>query len=463
MSELVWQFLLLHGVFIFAEILVVVTFLHMLYQRRTPTSIISWLLLFIAIPYLSVAVYFLIGVRKQPGSKSKQYLHLNIENTSQVEVNSIDGILRANGIVGVTSNNSFELITDSVKAFDIMMLEISRSQRSISFSTYVFKNDAMTHLLLDALSEKARQGIEVRILIDSLGSWFSYLFNGRLKQLKKAGGQVKFFMPLLRLPYHNQINLRNHRKIYLFDEQVLISGGMNLTDEYLGPDKREDQWLDVLFRTCGEATTIYGKIFEADWAYAKHQALREAKKTQVKDCGNTYMQVVPSGPDILGDALYEALISAIYTAESRIWIISPYFVPDNILMQALKIAKHKGVDVRLITPKSSNHLIADFSRTSYMRELAEAGIELVLHKGNMLHAKAVLFDDKAVMLGSVNIDNRSLLLNYEVVSFVYSENIILEVEQWMQGFMQNADDQMRVATKPRRIIENFMRILAPQL
>lgn len=463
MPELAWNFLLLHGVFIFAEILVVFTFLHMLYQRRTPTSIISWMLLFIAIPYLSVALYFLIGVRKQPREKSKQYIHLDEACESQEKVNNIDGILRANGIAGVTRNNSLDLITDSINAFDIMMLEIDRAQCSISIATYVFKNDAMTRILIDALSEKARQGVEVRVLIDSLGSWVSYLFNGRLKQLKKAGGQVQFFMPLFRLPYHNQINLRNHRKIYLFDEKVLISGGMNLTDEYLGPHKRDDQWEDILFRTQGEAVYLYGQIFEADWAYAKHQAPRELQKMPLKNCGDTAMQVVPSGPDMQGDALYEALISAIYTAKSRIWILTPYFVPDNVLMQALKIARHKGVDVRLITPKASNHLIADFSRNSYMRELSEVGIKLVLYRGNMLHAKVVLFDEKAVMLGSVNIDNRSLLLNYEVVSFVYSQQVISETEQWMQGFMRNADDRMTVATKFQRIAENFMRILAPQL
>ena len=270
-------------------------------------------------------------------------------------------------------------------------------------------------------------------------------------------------MPLLRLPYQNYINLRNHRKIYLFDERVLLSGGMNLAEEYMGPVKTNTQWEDLLYKSTGESTYQYAQIFEDDWAYATAQPIREATIPSSEVHGNAYIQVVPSGPDIKGDALFEALISAIHSAQKRIWIVTPYFVPDESLSYALKIAKHKGVDVKIITPKASNHLIADLSRSSYMRELQENNIELVLYKGNMLHAKAILFDDVATMIGSVNIDNRSLLLNYEVVSFAYSEEIIYNVEQWMQGFINNSESRLPTASKGRRIVENFMRILAPQL
>jgi cardiolipin synthase len=238
---------------------------------------------------------------------------------------------------------------------------------------------------------------------------------------------------------------------------------MNLSAEYMGPVDKPNYWQDVLFRTQGEATYQYAQIFEDDWAYALGLPLRQATPPNHKHYGDAYLQVVPSGPDIKGDALFEALISAIHTAKERIWIVTPYFIPNESLSYALKIARHKGVDVKLITPKRSNHLMADLSRSSYLRELAENDIELVLYKGNMLHAKAILFDDKVAMIGSVNIDNRSLLLNYEVVSFAYSKTIINEVEGWMQGFIVNADNRMSEASSGRRIVENFMRILAPQL
>lgn len=464
MQNSLFDFLILHGFFIVGEVLIVFTILHMLYQRRTPTSMISWLLFMIIVPYISVLLYFLIGTRKQPTKDNKSSLRLKGgDDISSVQVNSIDGILRSNGIAGVSEHNSFELITDSVKAFETMMSEINSAEKSISISTYVFNNDAVTKEIVAALTVKAAQGVDVRLLIDSLGSYKLYFFQGALTKLREAGGKVHFFMPLLRLPYQNYINLRNHRKIYLFDEKVLLSGGMNLSAEYMGPTKMDDQWEDVLFKTVGEATFQYAQVFEDDWAYATGQAIRQATIPEEAVHGDAYIQVVPSGPDIKGDALFEALISAIHTAKERVWIVTPYYVPDESLTYALKIAKHKGVDVKLITPKASNHLIADLSRSSYMRELAENNIDLVLYNGNMLHAKAILFDNSAAMIGSVNIDNRSLLLNYEVVSFAYSKTIINEVESWMQGFIDNAETQMPKASKRRRIVENFMRILAPQL
>lgn len=458
------DFLIVYGAFIVGQILIVLTLLHMLYQKRTPTSMISWLLFFVVVPYVAVILYALIGVRKQPNSLSKSALEIKgCGSESAIEVNSVDGILRANGITGVSQHNSFEIITDSVKAFEVMMHEIRKADKSISISTYVFKDDAMTEQILDALTEKASQGVCVRLLIDSLGSYALYFFQGALKNLRKAGGEVHFFMPLLRLPYRNYVNLRNHRKIYLFDERTLLSGGMNLTDEYMGPTKSPDQWQDILFRTQGESTYQYAQIFEDDWSYATGQAIRKASLPSSQIHGDAYIQVVPSGPDIKGDALYKALISAIHTAQERIWIVTPYYVPDETLALALRIAKLKGVDVKLITPKTSNHLIADLGRSSYMRDLAESGIDLVLYKGNMLHAKAMLFDNNAAMIGSVNIDNRSLLLNYEVVSFAYSETIISEVEAWMQGFIADSEEQMPKASTVRRIAENTMRIFAPQL
>ena len=457
------DFLYLHGIFIIGEVFILITLLHMLYQRRTPTSMISWLLFMIALPYISVLLYFLIGTRKQPTQNNKSPLKLESCGERIEETNSIDGILRANGIAGVSRHNSFKLIADNVEAFETFLQEIHTAQNSISMSTYVFNNDAMTTKILEALTKKASQGVEVRLLIDSLGSYKLYFFQHPLKALRKAGGKVRFFMPLLRLPYQNYINLRNHRKIYLFDEKVLLTGGMNLAQEYMDEIKTDTQWEDLLFRTVGESTYQYAQIFEDDWAYATGEKLRKAVVPSSEIHGDAYIQVVPSGPDIKGDALFEALISAIHTAKKRIWIVTPYFVPDESLTYALKIAKHKGVDVKLITPKTSNHLIADLSRSSYMRELQEQNIELVLYKGNMLHAKAILFDDIATMIGSVNIDNRSLLLNYEVVSFAYSEEIICNVEKWMQGFINHSESTLPPASKWRRIVENFMRILAPQL
>jgi len=458
-----FEYLTLNSVFIVTEIIIVFTMLHMLYQRRSPTSMISWLLLMIILPYFSLLLYFLIGVRKRPVRKKKSPLHVKSISESTGKINSIDGILRSNGIAGASGHNSFEFISEGVTAYSTLINEIKNAKKSISFSTYILKKDKITKTIIDALIERESNGVHVRLLLDSLGSYKLYFFQDPLQKLREAGCDVHFFMPLLRLPYQNHINLRNHRKIYLFDETTLITGGMNLSKKYMSPKKKDEQYEDILFKTQGDATYQYAQIFEADWAYASGSSVRQAALPLQKVYGDAYIQVVSSGPDIEGDALFEALISAIHSAKERIWIVTPYFLPDETLMHALKIAKHKGVEIKLITPKQSDHYVADLSRSSYMRVLQEEGIDLVLYNGNILHAKAILFDKDVVMIGSVNIDNRSLLLNYEVVSFAYSKAIIYEIEKWMQGFIAKADTQMEEASKLRRIAENFMRILAPQL
>lgn len=218
----------------------------------------------------------------------------------------------------------------------------------------------------------------------------------------------------------------------------------------------------MIFRIEGEAVFPYVEIFMADFGYASGEKTA-ARKREAESAGINAVQVVPSGPDMRSDALYETLLSAIYSASQRVWIVTPYFVPDETILRALIIAKHKGVDVKLITPHTSDHWIADIGRSSYMREFEENGIEVLLYNGNMLHTKALLFDEYAVMLGSVNVDNRSLFLNYEVVSFVYSKPVIDEMEHWIKDLIAHSNLGMKKGSKKRVILENFMRIFSPQL
>ncbi|MCX5870707.1 MAG: phospholipase D-like domain-containing protein [Deltaproteobacteria bacterium] len=458
------QLIFSHTFLVVGEVLFFSALLHMLYQRRTPTSMISWLLAIILLPHLAVPLYFILGSRKRTSSKTKSMFSLrSVTDLPLEKANPIDGVLRANGIPGGTQGNRFVLHTDGTEAYSALIHQIDKAQKSIFISTYVFNTDEVTAQLLKALTRKAEEGLEVKVLIDSLGSFPLYCFQRPLKKLRQAGAKVSFFMPILQMPLRNYINLRNHRKIYLFDRRIVLTGGMNFSAEYMGPLPDPSRWNDLLFLIEGPAVFHYLEIFASDWAFACGHATPITLDTVPPGHGDAYIQVVPSGPDITRDALFEALLCAIYTAKKRIWIVTPYFVPDTSLQQALIIAHHKGVDVKLITPYESNHLLADLVRSSYMRELMEAGVEVALYKGPMLHAKAILFDDSGAMLGSVNIDNRSLLLNYEVVSFAYSVSIISEINAWMEKLLQNSQHAMKPAGILRQLAENLMRIVAPQL
>lgn len=455
------NFLFIDGLILLGELLVIVALLHMIYQRKTPSSMIAWMLAIVMLPHVAVPLYFIVGSRKRRNRYYKAGVDLR-ETEVPAHANPIDGILRSNGIPGATSGNRLRMIFEGTNAFETLMREIESAAQSIWISTYVFKTDRVTAEIIDALIAKRREGVEVKLLIDALGSWQLYFWQYRLRPLRQAGVQICFFMPILRMPLRNYINLRNHRKIYLFDQRTVLTGGMNLSGEYMGPAPDPARWEDLLFLAEGPAVYHYAEIFAADWAYAAETEPAVPAPPRRTD-GDTYIQVVPSGPDIKGDALFETIISAIYSAKARIWIVTPYFVPDASLMQALIIARNKGIDVKLITPRESNHLLADLARSSYMRELEEAGVHVALYEGRMLHAKAILFDDLGAMLGSVNLDNRSLLLNYEVVSFAYSEKIIRETETWMQGLLERCTLTVRTAGTVRRLGENLMRVIAPEL
>lgn len=431
----------------------------------------SWMLAILFMPFVTVPLYFLIGIRKRENKYTKSTVKLHDAHVEHLYMpltsgNPLSSILEKNGIPSATKGNHYELITSDTEAYRRLMEEIEKAKESIAFATYVFSDDVTTKKILSALTKKAVQGVQVRLLLDVVGSLGSYVWQKNFKALRDAGGEVAFFIPILSRPFQSYINLRNHRKIYLFDQKRLLSGGMNLSDEYLGEESKRKRWEDILYYLEGPAVFSFYQVFHNDWNYARgmDDTLEfSLPEETVAATGENIVQVVPSGPDIPTDALYEALLATIYACKERIWIVTPYFVPDENIVQALIIAQHKGVDVKLITPKHSDHLVADLGRSPYMRELDAIGIDVVLYEGEMLHAKAILFDDLGGMVGSVNIDNRSLFLNYEIVTFAYSVEFIGRIESWMKKLMLNSTRGMKEPGKVREAVENIMKVFAPLL
>lgn len=427
------------------------------------------MLAIVFMPFITVPLYFLIGIRKRENKYTKAAIQLHEAHEQDIYIplnsnNALSSILEKNGIPSATKGNYYELITKDTEAYARLMEEIGKATVSIELGTYLFSYDITTQKILEALTKRASEGIHVRLLLDVVGSLGSYFWQKNFQALRNAGGEVGFFIPIMSRPFQGYINLRNHRKIYLFDRKRLLSGGMNLSDEYLGEKNNTKRWNDILYYLEGPAVFGFYQIFHNDWNYA--MGLTDQLKLPlepVASAGESTVQVVPSGPDIPTDALYEALLNAIYTCKKRIWVVTPYFIPDENIVQALIIAHHKGIDVKLITPKHSDHWIADLGRSPYMREIDAIGVDVILYEGEMLHAKAILFDDLGGMIGSVNIDNRSLFLNYEIVTFAYSPQFIESIESWMQELMANSTQGMKKPTKLREGVENMMKVFAPLL
>ncbi len=305
----------------------------------------------------------------------------------------------------------------------------------------------------------------MRLLIDDIGSW--RVRRRSLAALIGAGAEVAYFMPMLHIPLRGRANLRNHRKVIITDSRVALMGGMNLAWPYIGPPGSENLWRDLSVIVEGPVVTELESIFASDWRFATGRSPepKAAATRQMRSAGmeSSVVQVVASGPDVDGDPLYESLLVMVFAARHRIWIVTPYFVPDEMLARALTLAARRGVDVRLIVPLRSNHITADLARSAYLRDLHSAGGRVLLYTPVMLHAKAIVFDDRLAVIGSANMDMRSLFLNYEVALYVSTPAQVAEIADWAEGLMADTRRGLPAPGWEREFFENIVRLLSPLL
>jgi len=433
----------------------------------------AWLLTILLLPVFGLILYAVLGSRKFFSKHKKPIIKLPvIENDTPHGFlgQSINNILNANNLPGASQNNSIQTFITSNAAFDAFMHEIESAKTSIYIQTYIFELDNTGQAIFNALIKKANEGLTVCLLLDAIGSFALYRNQKKLRPFINAGGHYAFFQPLFKSAINSQINLRNHRKIYLFDSQTLLTGGMNISSDYLAPEtstKPNKQWKDLLLKITGPSTLLYQNIFNADWAYSTNTKVKPAISVDQKPANtlnnHEIIQVIPAGPDIEKDVLFEAILQSIYSAKYRIDIVSPYFIPDNSLMNAILVAIKRGVNVNLITPNQSDHIIFDLGRSSYMRELYENGGKIHLDQSVMLHAKLMMIDDECVIIGSANLDYRSMFINHEIVNFIYSKTLISEMKTWINELVSQAKPYQSSAKKHHRLLENLTRIFAPIL
>ncbi len=456
------MFDLVYGLFEPDMLLALPVALHVLYHRRPTQTLIIWLLLVMLMPWVGALLYLLFASRKVFARRPKPLLGFpsaTIRHPGQPLQQQVHKLCVSNGLPPALGGNNLELTIEPAMARSWLLQAIEQARSSIHLETYIFRLDATGKELLGLLAEKARQGVRVRLLIDAFGSMRAYLHRGAFSELIEAGGEVAFFQPLGSL-FKSRINLRNHRKIYLFDQHRIIAGGINLGAEYLDPDIAET-WADMTFRLQGAVVPMYAQIFAADWHYATGRALDVDNAPLLQ--GSQVVQVIPSGPDLEQDSLREALLCAIHQASSEIHMMTPYFIPDQLVLEAVMMAVKRGVRVRLLTPEKTDHLIFDWGRAPYMRELAEAGVEIRCFSQGMLHAKAVVFDRALAMMGSANLDYRSLLINYEVVTLCYDERTISDLLALFDALDAASSGFVPIDSEWRRFRENLVRIITPAL
>ncbi len=422
-------------------------------QRRAPGTTYAWLLAIVLIPYVGVPLYLVFGGRKLRKREVKQALYAPRPKSRG---GTIAEMMCTSGAPPIRSANQVELHVTGELAFAAVIETLTAAQRSIHISTLILGNDEVGGAILDILEAKARAGLEVRVLLDAM---FKFRADrGRLARLRDAGANFAWFNPVWHVPFRAHANLRLHRKIIVVDGRTAIVGGMNLATEYMGPTPSPTRWRDLSLRVVGGAVEDIDSVFRADWSYAAHETL--AVTDAPATTGHAEIQVVGSGPDVASDLLYDAFLSAVFEARERLWIATPYFVPDEALVRGLVLAVRRGVDVRIIVPARSNHRTADLAGASYLRQVAEAGGTICCYQPGMMHAKSILVDNTFAVIGSANLDMRSLFLNFEISLFFTSPDEIGALARWFESTWP-ACGPLASAGRVRRVIESLARLIGP--
>jgi cardiolipin synthase len=436
-------------------------------SRRTSQSTVAWILAVVFIPFAAIPLYLLLGSRKFPRrAKGPARPTDRIAAAFQTAdyTGAVARVLRTSGVAPPRPGNTFELLTTGEAAYARLMDLIQGAQRSIDLTMFILGRDATGRAVVDALAERAAAGVDVRVILDAVGS--SRSRRGAQHVLRPAGAEVRCFMPLRHSPVRGRTNLRSHRKLGVFDREHVFAGGMNLAADYMGmalPPASKERWRDVAAVTSGPVAADAEALFESDWTFCGGSK-RAPRGTESSGAGrgDAVVQVVPSGPDMITDTLYDLFLTAIFAARDHVAIVTPYYVPDDQLQHALVLAARRGVRTELVIPSRSNHRIADIARRSLIRELTAAGVVVHYYRRGMVHAKAMVMDDAFAYVGSPNFDMRSLFLNYENALCVYSSAAIAQV----RAFVDELIAQCVTEGPPGRdhwVAEQFARLLAPEL
>jgi cardiolipin synthase A/B len=461
--------LLDHGsTFLLATVLAVVFMIALLggllRERRSPGATIAWIMFIVLLPPIGVPLFLVFGRRKLrsiQAKKTKIALHPDAPRPADGWPAISDHLLGSYGLARPAAGNSIHFHANGEEAFADLIRLIDSAERSISIQTYEMLNDAAGKIVMEHLMAQAKKGVQVRLLLDGLGAFG--MSRWALWKLRRAGAQTAFFLPIWRLYLVNRSNLRNHRKIAVFDDARVLAGGRNLTTKYLGPQPDPKRWRDLSFVLEGASVADFAKIFRYDWAFATKEQMPAPPEPEPVTSPGAVAQVVAAGPDVDGDALYAAIMSSLYLAQQRVWVVTPYFVPDKAMAEALTIAAKRGVDVRIVVPSKSDQFLANLARGPYLRDARAAGAKVMLFTAGMIHGKAIVIDDKLAMAGSANFDSRSMFLNFEVMCLMYSPAEVQAVAAWVESLSSPVLEGGKPVGGFRDTVESVAFVLTPLL
>jgi cardiolipin synthase len=457
------------------------------FERRNPTTTWLWLMVLVFLPGIGFIFYLFLGqdLSKHKIFKTKEEedncFEIIAEDQKQIlerdeflykDPNFVyyEDLIKMHLMSSksyFTQDNSVELYFSGEKKFDALLKSIKEAKRYIYMEYYIFKRDKLGKKVLDALTEKAKEGLEVKLLIDGMGG--RTLTKKFLKPFIDAGGEVGIFMPPLVPLINIRINYRNHRKITIIDGKVAFLGGFNVGNEYIGLKKKFGYWRDTHIKIKGSAISSLQWRFNLDWRFATKQEVNVCQSFLTNEDSNNKVgiQIVSSGPDSKWPSIKDGYLKMISNAREKVYIQTPYFIPDDSIFEALRIAGLSGVDVKVMIPNKPDHLFVYWASLSYIGELLKAGVKFYTYEKGFLHSKVFIMDEFISSIGTANLDIRSFKLNFEVNAFIYDDMTNLKLtEQFNKDLLDCKEITLEEYERRPRIVkikESISRLLSPIL
>jgi cardiolipin synthase len=445
-------------------------------QRRPAASTIAWLFAFLFLPVVGYVAYLLIGPmrlerRKQKHAVSRRLVAEGLRGLAALDArwaehHQLAMVSMRMGGAPPLGADTVDLYFDGASNYAAILAAVAAARHHVHVEYYIWDDDQIGRRLRDALIERALAGVSVKVVLDGTGVRLSTAF---LRPLREAGAKVAWFNPVrLRSIRRRRIDLRSHRKIVVCDGRVGFTGGMNISDLH-SAELSKAYWRDTHLKVTGSAVWPIQRLFIEDWYYVAGELIAVSEDTMAPAAGEGahLVQIVGSGPDTADFAIHKVYFTAINHATSRIWLTTPYFVPDDAQLVALITAAMRGVDVRVLVPAKGDSRLVDLAARSYFPELLDAGVRIFEYEPRFIHAKTMVCDDDVAVVGTCNFDNRSFRLDFELVAVLFGERENHAIADAFTGDLASSREILRADVArlsfARRFGQATARLMSPLL
>lgn len=407
-------------------------------EKRSPFKTIAWILVLLLVPIIGLIFYLFFGqeyrkqklfsrrgvkslrkIRKMSTKQLREIEHKHLQLSPEVsEKKNLIRLLLNNSDSLLTTGNECKILNNGKETFDAIFKAINNARHHIHLEYYIIDNDKIGNSLCNLLIQKSLEGVEVRIIVDDVGSWD--LKEPFFRKLREAGIEIYPFMEVRFPRLTSRVNFRNHRKILIVDGKIGFTGGINIADRYIEGNPKIGPWRDTHLQIMGDAVATLQIIFAADWYFVINENLTGEKYfPPLSEENGTPVQISASGPDSDWENIEQAYILAILNAKDYVYLTTPYLMPPQTIVTALKTTALSGVDVRIIIPEKSDAIVPKWCSFSYVEQFLEAGIKIYFYQNGFIHSKTLMIDNVFSTIGTTNLDFRSLETNFEINAFIY--------------------------------------------